>query len=90
MTTQPETSTSPSRADLVDLLARATGLDAEGIAGAGDASLADLGLDSLAAMEVQDTIRERYGVLIPDESLELSVPEIERFVLDGIAAGPAR
>ncbi len=48
-------------------------------------TLEELGLDSLAAMELQAVVQQRYGVKIPDESLEMTVDSISEFVSDGIA-----
>lgn len=47
-------------------------------------TLEEMGLDSLAAMELQAVVQQRYGVKIPDESLEMTVDSISRFVSDGI------
>jgi act minimal PKS acyl carrier protein len=35
-----------------------------------DVSLADLGYDSLAVLEVGAVVRRRYGVTVPDDSTE--------------------
>jgi acyl carrier protein len=48
-------------------------------------TLEELGLDSLAAMELQAVVQQRYGVKIPDESLEMTVNSISEFVSDGMA-----
>jgi acyl carrier protein len=48
-------------------------------------TLEELGLDSLAAMELQAVVQQRYGVKIPDESLEMTVNSISEFVTDGMA-----
>lgn len=34
-----------------------------------DSSLGDLGIDSVAAVELADVLRERYGIAIGDEEL---------------------
>jgi acyl carrier protein len=47
-------------------------------------TLEEMGLDSLAALELQAVVQQRYGVKIPDESLEMTVDSISTFVSDGI------
>jgi acyl carrier protein len=73
------------RGELDEIVVRAAGLPRETLDTAGDQPLADLGLDSLAAMEVQAITRDRYGVRIPDESLEMSLPQIAHFVTARLA-----
>ena len=38
--------------------------------------LADLGIDSLAVLELQTVVKDRMGVEIPDDAVEMSVTEI--------------
>jgi acyl carrier protein len=52
-----------------------------------DPTLEELGLDSLAALELQAVVQQRYGVKIPDESLEMTVESISGFVEDVLAEG---
>jgi len=68
------------RDELNDIVVRAAGVPQTTLETAGDLPLADLGLDSLAAMELQSITQARYGVRIPDESLEMSLPQIAHFV----------
>jgi acyl carrier protein len=68
------------RGELDDIVVRAAGVSQATLATAGDQPLVDLGLDSLAAMELQSITQARYGVRIPDESLEMSLPQIAHFV----------
>lgn len=81
MTVQGGIDTSATRDEINAILTRAAGLSPEAIAEAGDSSLQDLGLDSLAAMELQAAVTDRYQVQIPDESLEMSLPEITQYVI---------
>lgn len=81
MTVQFGTDTSATRDELTTILTRAAGLSPETIAEAGDSPLQDLGLDSLAAMELQAAVKDRYQVQIPDESLGMSFHEITRYVV---------
>ncbi|HEX4703273.1 MAG TPA: acyl carrier protein [Pseudonocardiaceae bacterium] len=64
------------RRELEEILVRAAGVGHHTLAEAGDSTLEDLGLDSLAAMELQAVVRDRYGVRIPDESLAMSLPQV--------------
>lgn len=80
MTTQRGTDTSAAPEELAHILTRAAGLSPAAIAEAGDASLQELGLDSLAAMELQAAVLDRYHVEIPDEPLGMSLGEITRFI----------
>jgi acyl carrier protein len=68
------------RGELDDIVVRAAGVSQATLATAGDQPLVDLGLDSLAALELQSITQARYGVRIPDESLEMSLPQIAHFV----------
>ena len=73
------------RGELNDIVVRAAGVSQAALETAGDQLLADLGLDSLAAMELQSITQARYGVRIPDESLEMSLPQIAHFVTTRMA-----
>jgi acyl carrier protein len=73
------------RGELNDIVVRAAGVSQAALETAGDQLLADLGLDSLAAMELQSITQARYGVRIPDESLEMSLPQIAHFVTTRLA-----
>lgn len=80
MTTEQGIDATPIDSELAEILTRAAGLPPEAIAEAGERRLLDLGLDSLAAMELQASLKDRYQVQIPDEALEMSIPEITRYV----------
>jgi acyl carrier protein len=88
MTVQRGVDTSTTRSELATILTHAAGLSPEAIADAGDAPLQDLGLDSLAVMQLQAAVKARYDVEIPDESLQLSIPEINRFVAARLGEHP--
>jgi acyl carrier protein len=68
------------KAALIDevqqILVGSAGVDKNELDRAADTALAELGLDSLAAMELQAVVKNRYGVRIPDETLQMTVPEI--------------
>jgi acyl carrier protein len=42
----------------------------------GDASLEEIGLDSLAVLELQAVAKDRFDIQIPEEALAMSVTEI--------------
>lgn len=75
------------RGELEAILVRAAGVGADALATAGDESLAELGLDSLAAMELQAVVEQRFAVRIPDESLEMTLPELTHFVVAALEGG---
>ncbi|MFV2084008.1 SRPBCC family protein [Micromonospora sp. LOL_021] len=72
-------------ADITAILVRNCGLDPAGAADSPAASLAELGLDSLALLELQAVVADRYQVRIPPESVDLSIVEIAELVADEIA-----
>nr|ABX71143.1 Lcz26 [Streptomyces sanglieri] len=65
-----------SRSVLRDILTTHIGLDPETIDGAGGASLADLGVDSIGFIELQKAVEEQYGTELPDDA--------QAWSLDGI------
>ena len=54
-------------ADLKDILVSRVGLPPSQIVEDSSASFEDMGLDSLAIVEMQLTIQQQYGFIIPDE-----------------------
>jgi acyl carrier protein len=66
--------------DIESILVKKVGLAPQTLASNPENSLEDLGLDSLAVLELQIVITKQYGVEIPDESGELSVGEIVDFI----------
>jgi acyl carrier protein len=87
MTTQKDFDTVEIGPELEDMLVQAAGLDRAALATAGDSTLEDLGMESLAAMELQAVVKSRYGVQIPDELLELSVPQIAGLIETSLKEG---
>jgi acyl carrier protein len=75
------------RGDLEEILVSAAGVGADTLATAGDESLAELGLDSLAAMELQAVVQSRFSIRIPDESLDMTLPELTHFVTSALDGG---
>jgi aromatase len=66
--------------DIESLLVSKVGLAQQVLAGNPEGTLEDLGLDSLAVLELQIVITKQYGVEIPDESGELNVGEIVDYI----------
>jgi acyl carrier protein len=68
--------------DVESILVTKVGLDQRTLAGNREGTLEELGLDSLAVLELQIVITKAYGVEIPDESGELNVGQIVDFIND--------
>jgi acyl carrier protein len=66
--------------EVENILVRAAGVDRAALGRPEVDSLADLGMDSLAAMELQAVVKSQYEVQLPDELLERSVPEIAAMI----------
>jgi acyl carrier protein len=66
--------------DVESILVKKVGLAPQTLAANPEGSLEDLGLDSLAVLELQIVITKQYGVEIPDESAELNVGQIVDYI----------
>ncbi|MFK3983423.1 SRPBCC family protein [Micromonospora sp. NPDC050397] len=66
--------------DITSILVRNCGLNAESAAAAPTASLEELGMDSLALLELQAVVADRYQVQIPEEVKHLSIADIAELV----------
>ncbi|MFL6122708.1 phosphopantetheine-binding protein [Actinophytocola sp.] len=71
--------------DVESILVTKVGLDQRTLAGNREGTLEELGLDSLAVLELQIVITKAYGVEIPDESGDLNVGQIVDFINDNVA-----
>ncbi|MFV2021309.1 SRPBCC family protein [Micromonospora sp. LOL_023] len=71
---------SVTSADITAILVRNCGLDAGSAADDPAASLADLGMDSLALLELQAVVADRYQVRIPTDSADLSIAQVADLV----------
>jgi acyl carrier protein len=71
--------------DVESILVTKVGLAPQTLAANPEGSLEDLGLDSLAVLELQIVITKQYGVEIPDESGELNVGQIVDFINENTA-----
>jgi acyl carrier protein len=67
--------------DLTDILSTAAGIPMSLVKESPDEPLEDLGLDSLGTMQLQAVVKDRFGVLIPDDSSEMSFGEITQYVI---------
>jgi len=56
-----------SMADMKDILVNRVGLPADAVGDDPSVSFDDLGLDSLAFVEIQLAVQQQYGFSIPDE-----------------------
>ncbi|MDQ3579821.1 MAG: acyl carrier protein [Actinomycetota bacterium] len=82
MTTQndPDIVTDTIDAELKEILISDVGLRPSSFDGTENLVLEELGLDSLAAMELQAIVKARHGVQIPEEALSMRVDEISTFL----------
>ncbi|MFC3502694.1 SRPBCC family protein [Micromonospora krabiensis] len=73
----------PLTTEITDILVAHCGLDAEAAANAPAASLEELGLDSLALLELSAVVADRYRVQIPEQAAQLSIPAVADLVARG-------
>ncbi|MEE6263202.1 SRPBCC family protein [Plantactinospora sonchi] len=66
--------------EITDILVRHCGLDAGAAAATPTASLEELGMDSLALLELQAVVADRYRAQIPEQATRLSITEIAELV----------
>src|SRR2546428_12827 len=66
--------------DIQTILVTKVGLAPQALEESPDSSLEDLGLDSLAVLELGIVINKQYGVEIPEESAGLKVDDIVGFI----------
>jgi acyl carrier protein len=70
--------------EIEEILVSRTGLDADAVDGQAHVPLVDLGLDSLAVLELQAEAARRYGVEIPDSAIEMSITGLVAHINDNI------
>lgn len=80
MTIQKSTEQGELEREIQEILVRSAGLAATDLDQTDGRTLEELGLDSLASMELQAVVQDRYGVHIPDDSLEMSIGQIAAFL----------
>ncbi|KXK58708.1 cyclase [Micromonospora rosaria] len=78
----------PLTAEITDILVAHCGLDADVAARTPDASLEELGMDSLALLELTAVVADRYRVQIPEQASQLSIPAVADLVAEGAAPEP--
>jgi aromatase len=90
MIVEPDPTRPATAADIAAILVRNCGLDPAAAAGrAGESSLAELGLDSLAVLELQAVAAQTFRVQIADDALGMTIAEIAEQVNRGrVTAGP--
>jgi acyl carrier protein len=66
-----------------EILVADTGVAREALLGQDTKPLEDLGLDSLANLQLQSSIDRRYGVELPDDALSMSVAGLVAFIDQG-------
>lgn len=71
-----------SQADIETILAEQSGVEPDLLAANGDTPLSELGVDSLALLELEAVVLDRYGVEIPpaEESVQLSTRQIVEII----------
>ncbi|MGW3186089.1 acyl carrier protein [Kitasatospora sp. NPDC001119] len=65
-----------SRTKLREILTAQIGLEPEVVDGAGNASLTDLGVDSIGVIELEKAVFDEYGVDLPDETSAMTIGQI--------------
>lgn len=74
-----------SMADLMDLLVQKAGLGRDNATDDPGATFDDVGLDSLAFLQLQTELQNTYGVELPDNPHEITFGEIISYVNDHLA-----
>ena len=85
MTTQQARTAPALVGELREIITQGAGVAPDVLATADDTTLEDLGLDSLATMEVRAIVENRFTVTIPEESEQLTVRELAEFVAGALA-----
>ncbi len=77
----------PLEQEVLDAMASAAGVD--GVEIDMDTNLYDLGIDSLSSLEILVALEKRFGVRVPEESLQntSSVREIVNAFVEGLERG---
>lgn len=69
--------------EITDILVTHCGLDPEIAARAPEASLEELGMDSLALLELRAVVADRYGARVPEEAGQWSITTVAELVARG-------
>ncbi|MGS2615000.1 SRPBCC family protein [Micromonospora sp. LZ34] len=70
----------PLTTEITDILVAHCGLDPDAAARAPAASLEELGMDSLALLELSAVVADRWQVRIPEQAAQLSIPAVAELV----------
>jgi aromatase len=73
--------------DLREVLASAAGIAPESLDGQESTPLADLGVDSLAVLEIHAVAHRRYDVEIPEDAREMSLAGLVAFINEHVGTG---
>jgi acyl carrier protein len=76
----PDSRTDILATQIRDILIEKSGVDRETFTGTESFTLKDLEIDSLAVLQLQAVIAERFGVEIPEGAINMSVDAIANFV----------
>jgi acyl carrier protein len=68
--------------DLRRIITRGAGTAPEVLETGDDSTLEELGLDSLATMEVRSIVETEFGVVIPEDAEQLTVHQLAEFLSD--------
>jgi aromatase len=85
MTTQDSTSKPLDGSDITSILVARTGADPALLEDGEGQLLEELGIDSLAVLELQAAVKTEFGLEIPEDALQMSVAEIVRHTNKGLA-----
>jgi acyl carrier protein len=75
-----------TQSDLMDLLEETAGLPAADRSTDPTATLGDVGLDSLAFLQLQAEMAQRHGVELPDDHAQATFGDVVAFVAARIGA----
>jgi len=69
--------------ELIDLLVAETGMAHESGLASSESKLADFGLDSLAFLQLQAVVDDRFGTELPDDLVDASLGQILASINEG-------
>lgn len=76
MSTSTEDRGGITEVEIRDILVSNAGAPPDAFKEGQEESLEELGLDSLAVLELQSVAKDRFGIEIPEEALHMTVSEI--------------
>jgi aromatase len=87
MTLDTSNSRQTATAEITSILVRNCGLDPDAAAAEPAATLAELGMDSLALLELEAVVADRHGVRLPEDAGQLTIGEVAGAVAKARAPG---